>query len=218
MGALEPYAQDWEVLRSFLPEGREEKARESGALQRARNIEAGEMLLRVLPIQLAAGASLKKTQPRAGISGLCELSSVAVFKRLRNAEEWLGWMCAGMLQAWYEAGESLRRLSFAPGQLALADGGYANPADVAHVADQRADLIVRAPVKGFALREANGGDFALLARLRSLAGSGTGDWSAWLQHEQRFFPGRLCASRHGQSPRGCRAPAVILAHLHRPKS
>ena len=83
---------DWEVLCSFLPEGWEEKAREYGALVRARKVADASALLRVLLIHIAAGCSLAETSVRARQMGLGELNATAVYKRLRSAEEWLRWL------------------------------------------------------------------------------------------------------------------------------
>jgi hypothetical protein len=87
---------DWEVLCSFLPEGWEDKARECGALTRARNIGGADALLRVLLIHIANGCSLAETSVRAEQMGLGKLNASAVFKRLRAAEEWLRWMADQM--------------------------------------------------------------------------------------------------------------------------
>jgi hypothetical protein len=83
---------DWEVLCSFLPQGWEDKARECGALTRARGIGGAGALLRVLLIHIANGCSLAETSVRAEQMGLGKLNQSAVFKRLRAAEEWLRWM------------------------------------------------------------------------------------------------------------------------------
>src|SRR5260370_42010446 len=56
---------DWEVLCSFLPLGWEDKARECGALTRARGIGGADALLRVLLIHIANGCSLAETSVRA---------------------------------------------------------------------------------------------------------------------------------------------------------
>jgi hypothetical protein len=56
---------DWELFRSFLPEGGEQKAREGGALTRARGIAGADALLRVLLIAVANGCSLAETAVRA---------------------------------------------------------------------------------------------------------------------------------------------------------
>jgi hypothetical protein len=83
---------NWTVLRRFLPAGWEEQARLSGALKRSRGVSGAEALLRTLLIHLANGCSLAETSVRAKQTGLCEMSSVALFKRLRAAEGWLRWL------------------------------------------------------------------------------------------------------------------------------
>ncbi|HEX9597488.1 MAG TPA: IS4 family transposase [Anaerolineales bacterium] len=87
---------DWEVLCSFLPYGWEEKARECGALTRARGVSGPEALLRVLLIHIANGCSLSETAVRARQMGLAQLNPSAVYQRLRSAEEWLRWMAEQM--------------------------------------------------------------------------------------------------------------------------
>jgi hypothetical protein len=83
---------NWAVLRRFLPTGWEEQARLSGALKRSRGVSGAEALLRTLLIHLANGCSLAETSVRARQNGLCAMSSVALFKRLRAAEGWLRWL------------------------------------------------------------------------------------------------------------------------------
>jgi Transposase DDE domain len=83
---------NWAVLRRFLPLGWEEQARLSGALKRTRGVSGAEALLRTLLIHLANGCSLAETSVRAKQAGLCAMSSVALFKRLRAAEGWLRWL------------------------------------------------------------------------------------------------------------------------------
>ena len=83
---------NWAIMRSFLPRGWEEQARLSGALKRTRGVSGAEALLRTLLIHLAHGCSLAETSVRAKQAGLCTMSSVALFKRLRAAEGWLRWL------------------------------------------------------------------------------------------------------------------------------
>ena len=87
---------DWGILSSFLPEGWQQKARECGALTRARGIAGPDALLRILLIHIANGCSLAETSVRAGQLGLGQLNQSAVYKRLRSAEEWLRWMAEQM--------------------------------------------------------------------------------------------------------------------------
>jgi hypothetical protein len=89
---LAGWSREWAVLEPFLPAGWEAEAKRRGALRRARGVAGAEALLRVLLIHLAAGCSLVETAARAEAAGLAHLSSVALFKRLQAAEEWLRWL------------------------------------------------------------------------------------------------------------------------------
>lgn len=91
---------DWRVLRSFLPKGWEDKARECGALTRARGIAGADALLRVLLIHIANGCSLAETSVRAEQMQLAQLNPSAIYKRLRSAEEWLRWMADQLRATW----------------------------------------------------------------------------------------------------------------------
>jgi hypothetical protein len=83
---------DWEVLKSFLPDGWQEQAKALGAFQRSRKVNDPEALLRLLLIHVAGDCSLRMTALRAEQAGLCDLSNVAVLLRLRGSAEWLEWM------------------------------------------------------------------------------------------------------------------------------
>ncbi len=50
--------QEWEELKSFLPEGWEEKANESKAICRTRKVGSAEELLRVELLHFGEGLSL----------------------------------------------------------------------------------------------------------------------------------------------------------------
>ncbi len=94
---------DWPLLMRFLPDGWKEKARELGALRRSgRKFCSSEALLRTLLIHLALGCSLKETASRARLAGLADVSSVAVWKRLRESGEWLRWMSEAVMRQWVE--------------------------------------------------------------------------------------------------------------------
>lgn len=91
--AQELVGDEWAVIRKFLPEGWEQQARKSGAWRRSpRAVKDPDTLLRILMIHLAAGLSLAETAARAKQSGLAQISSVGVHKRLRACEEWLRWL------------------------------------------------------------------------------------------------------------------------------
>jgi len=93
--AEDPTIENWAVLRTFLPVGWEEMARQSGALRRARDFRDAEGLLRVLLLHIGNGCSLAETAVRARHLGIA-VSPVAVFKRLRASEEWLRWLAQQM--------------------------------------------------------------------------------------------------------------------------
>jgi len=92
---------DWSVLTRFFPPGWQEKARELGALRRCRGFPDAERLLRTLLIHLGDGCSLKETVARAKHGGLVDVSSVALFKRLKCSGEWLRWMACSVMTNWF---------------------------------------------------------------------------------------------------------------------
>ena len=91
-----PEFENWEILSTFLPEGWAEQAWQLGAMRRARYISDPAVVLRILLIHLACGCSLAETAARAKASGLAQISSVGVFKRLRAAEAWFRWLAQQM--------------------------------------------------------------------------------------------------------------------------
>lgn len=96
-------ASDWDLVMRLLPDGWREKARELGAMRRARGFADSEQLLRTLLIHLVDGCSLRETSVKARQEGFGNASDVAIFKRLRNAGEWFRWMAAGIMAGWSEA-------------------------------------------------------------------------------------------------------------------
>ncbi len=93
-------AEDWTVIEAMLPKGWERKAEELGAWDRVRGFRGKKELLRTLLIHLALGCPLKETAVRARQADFADVSSVALFKRLRKSGEWLRWMAFGVMQKW----------------------------------------------------------------------------------------------------------------------
>jgi hypothetical protein len=81
--------EGWEVLRSWLPADLDGEARRHGFLRRARGLQESERWLRMFFMHVMGGLSLKQTVVRADELGWAKVSSVALFKRLRQAEGWL---------------------------------------------------------------------------------------------------------------------------------
>jgi hypothetical protein len=112
--------EDWSVVRSFLPEGWQEKAKELRAYCWSRGFRDADALLRTLLIHLVYGASFRSTAVKAGQGGLGRVSDVALLKRLRCAGEWLRWMAVGVMERWMK-NLSERRLP-GLGRLRIIDG------------------------------------------------------------------------------------------------
>ncbi|MBM3301919.1 MAG: IS4 family transposase, partial [Deltaproteobacteria bacterium] len=93
-------AEDWAIIEGMLPDGWEDKAEELGAWERVRAFRSKEVLLRTLLIHVALGCSLKETAVRASEADFADVSSVAVFKRLKKCGEWLRWLALGVMEKW----------------------------------------------------------------------------------------------------------------------
>jgi hypothetical protein len=93
-----PELDDWQLVCQLLPPRWQEQARLLGALSRARGFPNAGVLLRVLLVHLAGGCSLKETVTNAQQAGWCDVSAVALFKRLLAAEQWLRWMANELWQ------------------------------------------------------------------------------------------------------------------------
>ena len=92
--------EEWELLASFLPAEWRELARETGAMRRARGeITSPDVLLQLLLLHVASGLSLKQATARAQAQGLAAVSDVALLKRLRTSEAWLGELARRMFEA-----------------------------------------------------------------------------------------------------------------------
>lgn len=91
------HVEDWNVLLSVLPDDWEVLAHETGALKGLRKNKSAEKLLRTLLLHMGCGYSLRETVARAKVSGLADLSDVALLKRLRKAGPWLQALASKML-------------------------------------------------------------------------------------------------------------------------
>lgn len=89
--------EEWEILREWLPEDLDARARQHQFFQRERGLTDGERWLRLILMHVAGGLSLEQTAVRARELGLAQISGVALFKRLRKAEGWLQDLCQHLL-------------------------------------------------------------------------------------------------------------------------
>ena len=89
--------EEWEILREWLPEDLDARARHHQFFQRERGLTDGERWLRLILMHVAGGLSLEQTAVRARELGLAQISGVALFKRLRKAGGWLQDLCQHLL-------------------------------------------------------------------------------------------------------------------------
>ena len=90
--------EEWCILRSWLSNDLASSAQRCGFVRRTTGRVDAEMWLRLILMHVAGGLSLKQTMLRAAELAWCELSHVALFKRLRVAHEWLSELCGGLLE------------------------------------------------------------------------------------------------------------------------
>jgi Transposase DDE domain len=89
--------EDWEVLRSLFPDGWNEEAARTGAVERLRGFSSAETLLRTLLLHVGSGFSLRETALRARLADWAHVSDVSLLKRLRNSEPWLRALCVHLM-------------------------------------------------------------------------------------------------------------------------
>jgi hypothetical protein len=89
----------WSILRNWLPNDLNERARKDGFFLRTRGLNDAELWLRLILMHVAGGLSLKQTVVRARELGLAEISGVALFKRLRRSQKWLQGLTRYLLAA-----------------------------------------------------------------------------------------------------------------------
>lgn len=94
-------------------------------------------------------------------------------------------------------GESFKRFSWHPGQLAVGDRGYSNPPGIAHVVLQGADVLVRVNRSSLPMSTPDGEPVALMRWLRALRGHGAHQQRVVIRSREhnREVTGRLIAMR-----------------------
>jgi hypothetical protein len=92
MKNIEEISERMEEIYSLFPEGWQEKARELGALERARNIKTAEDLLMLNLAYQTNGKSLGGTSALLKSGGVINLAKNAVNFRIQNSAEWNNWL------------------------------------------------------------------------------------------------------------------------------
>jgi Transposase DDE domain len=96
-----------------------------------------------------------------------------------------------------EVGESFKRFTWKPGQLALGDRGYSNAPGIGAVVDRGADVLVRVNRGSLPLRDGDGNPIDLMSWLRRLRGHDAHEQDAVIHNREtnRKIRGRLIALR-----------------------
>ena len=112
--------EDWDVLQAMFPPNWRELAKETGSLVRKlRNFKGEEEVMRTLLLHVANGYSLRETVTRAKMSGLAELTDVALLKRLQCSENWFKSLCMSLLK---ERGIDVDKVAHNAIQMRVVDG------------------------------------------------------------------------------------------------
>jgi hypothetical protein len=89
---------EWQYVLNMMPADLEESAVEKLALRRRREITSASDLLRLALCYGLCDFSLRQVAAWASVIGLGNMSDVAVYKRLRQASDWLGHVVVRWLQ------------------------------------------------------------------------------------------------------------------------
>lgn len=94
----------------------------------------------------------------------------------------------------YKGGETFRRFPAQPGDILLADRGYAHRQGVAHLVASEADYVVRLVAQSFPLLTAQGTKFDAHREFGELSHEPKA-WEVFFDVNGRRYPARLCALR-----------------------
>jgi len=112
--------ENWNILQTMFPLNWRELAKETGSLVRKlRSFKDEEEVMRTLLLHLANGYSLRETVTRARLSGLSEVTDVALLKRLQCSEAWFKTLCLSLLK---ERGVDMDKATRQDVQMRIVDG------------------------------------------------------------------------------------------------
>lgn len=98
METTEIVGREWPYVLDLMPGDLEQSAMGMGAIRRRREITSGGDLLRLALCYGFCDLSLEQTAMQAALIGMAKMSDVAVLKRLRQADGWLGHVTLQFLQ------------------------------------------------------------------------------------------------------------------------
>jgi len=118
--------------------------------------------------------------------------------RLHYSTQLPSLICDEVLVTESTVGESLSRFTVRPGDVLIADRGFANRAGVSHVQRHGGAVVVRMNLTNLPLVSDGGLPFDALSRARKLTAAAVGDWPVWMAPEKgkaASLSGRVCAIR-----------------------
>ncbi len=101
--------------------------------------------------------------------------------------------CQEVILTTPKEGETLRRFSVNEGDIFIADRCYANARGIAHVAEGKGDVIIRANLVSLPLFDQQGNRVQVLSYLRHLRVGQCAQWLVQIKHGKQWIKGRLCA-------------------------
>jgi hypothetical protein len=235
--------QEWGQVVKRLPADLEETARTEQALRRCREVRSAADLLRLIFAYVLCDWPLRLVGAWAMLTGLGNLSDVAVLNRLRSARRWLGkllltsllgqslelatprvqlrlvdattvqhpgssgtdWrvhLSLNMQQLRFDAveltdvhgGETLARFPFQPGEILVADRGYARRPGMASALATGSSMVVRIGWR-MPLHDQSGEVFDLVPWLRTVPLTQPLQRAVLLKTPNDVYPLRLIACR-----------------------
>lgn len=113
--------------------------------------------------------------------------------RLHYSVQWPSLRADEVIVSTSKEGETLRRFTVLPGEVLVADRGFANPPGVAHVHDAGGAVVVRTNLVTLPLKTAQGQPLDILECVGALEAGQCGAWPAYVSCGKRLLAGRLCA-------------------------
>lgn len=126
-------------------------------------------------------------------SSVCEPGATGSTWRLHYALNLNTLSCDEVHVTEASEGESLTRFSVQPGDVIMADRGFAKRPGLRHVVQHQADAILRMSWTNLPLQDRRGRPIALLPLLRTLAVGQAADWRAWVNDDKGVIAVRVCA-------------------------
>jgi hypothetical protein len=147
-----------------------------------------------MALPMAAGALLTGRPVRLMDGSIvCEPGATGSTWRLHYALNLHTLSCDEVHVTEAKEGETLARFTIHPGDVVMADRGFANRRGVRHVVDHEADVVLRMNLTNLPLQDSQGQILDLLRLLRTLAIGCAADWPAQIVDEQGIIAVRVCA-------------------------